>query len=62
MKLPGQSQPVIRIEAPVKSETGLGDVLTKVTQAVGIKACNGCQRRAAALNRFVSFTPRGGGG
>jgi len=34
---------------------GLGDVIRKVTYAVGIKSCPGCQRRATRLNRWMSF-------
>ena len=39
-------------------EIGLGDVVTNVTSAVGIKPCGGCKRRAMALNRWVSFKSR----
>ena len=41
-------------------EIGLGDVIQRVTSYVGIKPCGGCQRRAAALNRWVVFTGRAG--
>jgi hypothetical protein len=37
---------------------GLGDALKRVTYAIGIKPCGGCERRAAALNRWVVFTGR----
>lgn len=40
------------------AETGLGDALTRVTTAVGIRPCGGCARRAAALNRWVAFGGR----
>ena len=36
-------------------EVGLGDVIKRATNAIGIKPCGGCQRRAAALNRFMVF-------
>jgi hypothetical protein len=52
-----------RIQVPgfvTGQEVGLGDVIKRVTRAVGIKPCNGCQRRAAALNRYVVFTGRKG--
>ena len=62
MKVPKQAAPVLRISAPVKSMTGLGDVVKMVTGVVGIKACLGCEQRAAALNRWVGFTPIGGPG
>ncbi|MFY9268765.1 MAG: hypothetical protein WAO55_03340 [Candidatus Manganitrophaceae bacterium] len=39
-------------------EIGLGDVVKRVTSAVGIKLCGGCARRAAALNRWMVFSWR----
>ena len=51
MKMPKQAAPVLRIPAPVDRATGLGD-----------EACGGCERRAAALNRWVTFSPMGKGG
>jgi hypothetical protein len=38
----------------VKSR-GLGDTLTKVFKAVGIKPCGGCKERAALLNKLVPY-------
>ena len=57
MRLPEQQKPVIRIPAPVKSEKGLGDVVKTVTGKMGFEPCGGCKKRAAALNRWVGFTP-----
>jgi len=37
-------------------EIGLGDVIKRTTYAMGIRPCGGCERRAAALNRWVVFT------
>jgi hypothetical protein len=37
---------------------GLGDVIKRATYAMGIKPCGGCERRAAALNRWVGFSGR----
>jgi hypothetical protein len=37
-------------------EVGLGDVVQRVTYAMGIKPCGGCERRAAAMNRWMIFT------
>jgi hypothetical protein len=36
-------------------EVGLGDVLKRAASAMGIRPCGGCNRRAAALNRWVVF-------
>jgi hypothetical protein len=37
----------------VDEEIGLGDAIKRVTYAVGIKPCGGCEKRAAALNRWM---------
>lgn len=39
----------------VDEPIGLGDVIKRATYAVGIKPCGGCERRAAALNRWMVF-------
>jgi hypothetical protein len=47
----------IRLPVFIKNEEiGLGDVIKKVTYAMGIKPCAGCEKRAAALNRWMRFT------
>ena len=40
----------------IEEEIGLGDVIKKTTYAMGIKPCGGCEKRAAALNRWMTFT------
>ena len=35
-----------------------GDAIKKATAAVGMSPCAGCARRAAVLNRWVTFTGR----
>jgi hypothetical protein len=37
-------------------QVGLGDAIKRMTYAVGIKPCEGCESRAAALNRWMVFT------
>jgi hypothetical protein len=37
-------------------EVGLGDAIKRATYAMGIKACDGCERRAARLNRWMVFS------
>jgi hypothetical protein len=37
-------------------EIGLGDLVKRITYVAGIKPCGGCERRAAALNRWMVFT------
>jgi len=54
-----------RIKLPglmVRGEIGLGDVIKRMTTALGIKPCAGCERRATVLNRWmVFFSTREGG-
>jgi hypothetical protein len=40
----------------VDEEIGLGDAIKRVTYAMGIKPCGGCEKRAAALNRWMNFS------
>lgn len=40
----------------VDQEVGLGDVIKRVTSAVGISPCGECGRRAALLNGWVVFS------
>jgi hypothetical protein len=53
-----QSKPYqVRLPGFVADEAiGLGDVVQRATYAMGIKPCGGCERRAAALNRWMVFT------
>jgi hypothetical protein len=37
-------------------EIGLGNVVKRATYAMGIRPCGGCERRAAAMNRWMVFT------
>ena len=52
-------QPTHRVRLPgfiTSEEVGLGDVIKRTTSYFGIKPCGGCERRAAALNRWMTFT------
>ena len=40
----------------IEEEIGLGDVIKKTTYAMGITPCGGCEKRAAALNRWMTFS------
>ena len=47
----------VRLPGFIKEEQiGLGDAIKRVTYVMGIKPCGGCEKRAAALNRWVVFT------
>jgi hypothetical protein len=39
-----------------EEELGLGDAIKRMTYAMGIRPCGGCEKRAAALNRWMTFT------
>jgi len=39
-----------------EKDIGLGDVIRRATYAIGIPPCGGCERRAAALNRWIAFS------
>jgi hypothetical protein len=54
----GKDEPYrVRLSGFISDEQiGLGDVVTRITYAAGIKPCGGCGRRAAALNRWMVFT------
>ena len=40
----------------IEEETGLGDAIQRITYRMAIKPCGGCQKRGAALNRWLHFT------
>jgi hypothetical protein len=50
---------VHRVRIPgfvVDHDLGLGDVVKRATSSLGIKTCGGCEKRAAVLNRWMTFT------
>jgi hypothetical protein len=56
----GACQPY-RVRLPgfiTDEEVGLGEVIKRATASVGIRPCGGCDRRAAALNRWLVFSGR----
>ena len=49
----------VRLPGFVREEDiGLGDLVKRTTASLFIKPCGGCERRAAALNRWLTFTAR----
>ena len=55
-------RPTHRVHLPgfvTDKDIGLGDVMKRMTYAVGIRPCGGCEARAAALNGWVAFSGRG---
>jgi hypothetical protein len=54
-----RGKPAVRVRLPGfirEEEIGLGDIVKGVTYTFGIKPCGGCETRAAAMNRWMSFT------
>jgi hypothetical protein len=52
-------RPPHRVRLPgfiIEEEIGLGDAIKKVTYAMGIKTCGGCESRATKLNRRMVFS------
>lgn len=47
----------VRLPGFIDEEIGLGDAIKRVTYAMGVKPCSGCEKRAAALNRWMRFSP-----
>jgi hypothetical protein len=57
-KKPGREPHRVRLPGfLIEEETGLGDAVKRVTYAMGITPCGGCEKRAAALNRWMHFVP-----
>jgi hypothetical protein len=47
----------VRLPGFVRDEDiGLGDLVKRTTASFAIKPCGGCERRAAMLNRWLTFT------
>lgn len=56
----GNGHQPYRIHLPgfiTEEDIGFGEVIKHATHAFGIKPCGGCERRAAALDRWFVFTP-----
>ena len=54
-----QEKPPRHIRLPgflIEREIGLGDVIKHATASVGIRPCRGCEKRAATLNRWMTFS------
>jgi hypothetical protein len=55
----GKERPTHQVRLPgflIEEEIGLGDLFKKATYAMGVKPCGGCEQRAAALNRWMTFS------
>lgn len=55
------TEPRHRVRLPrfiVQQPVGLGEVVKRGTTALGVRPCEGCQKRAAQLDRWVGLAPR----
>ena len=55
----GSGRGPYRVRLPrflAEEDVGLGEAVTRMAAAVGIRACGGCRSRAAALDRWLTFT------
>lgn len=53
------AKPVHKVRLPgfiTQEAIGLGDVISRATSYLRIKPCAGCERRVAAINRWMTFT------
>ena len=58
-----KERPAHRLRLPgfiTDEDVGLGDAVKRMTYAVGIRPCGGCEQRAARLNRWLAFSGRRG--
>jgi hypothetical protein len=56
-------RPAHRVRLPgfvSDEDIGLGDVVKRMTYAVGFRPCGGCEKRAGALNSWMTFSGRRG--
>ena len=56
---PPQGPPPRQVRVPfLRRRLGAGDVVARMTRAIGIEPCEPCERRRAWLNRWLQFHPR----
>ena len=58
-----KERPAHRLRLPgflANEDVGLGDAVKRMTYAVGVRPCGGCEQRAATLNRWLAFSGRRG--
>jgi hypothetical protein len=55
-RVPAAQSPAHRVRLPGfirDEEVGLGDLVKRLTYAIGVRPCGSCEKRAAALNRWM---------
>lgn len=51
-----QAAKALRIRVPgLRKSLGAGDVVHKLTDALGLEHCSECEKRKARMNRFLRF-------
>lgn len=51
--VPAKKTRQLRVPLPLAKGIGLGDLIKRLTTALGIKPCSGCEQRAEKLNQMV---------
>lgn len=55
---PEEDVPKVVLPAPLSEPVGAGDVVRKVTSALGFRHCSKCEKRRRRLNRALGFGRR----
>lgn len=55
---PQEPRPKVVLPVPLSEPVGAGDVVRKVTDALGIRHCSKCEQRRRRLNRAFGFGRR----
>ena len=53
-----ESPATVVVPLPLEGPVGAGDVVKKVTEALGIRTCSKCEERRRWMNRALSFGRR----
>ncbi|MET8794939.1 hypothetical protein ABZV91_00510 [Nocardia sp. NPDC004568] len=57
---PNRGHSAVRLPGFVNDEDiGFGDLMKRVTATAGIRPCRGCERRAEALDRWITIVGKG---
>lgn len=51
---------LLKVPVPLlRRDIGLGGLVSKATEKVGLKPCGGCKKREKTLDELLTFTSRG---
>jgi len=55
---PEKAPPKVVVPFPLEGTVGAGDVVRRVTSALGVSTCSACEQRRRRMNRWVGFGRR----